>query len=252
VASARVRTTLVKVAAASAAYPGVVVPSTVAPRAAWAPPWAARAEDGPPVELASEPPSARANPARAADVADAPAKRQENPLPSKNAMGFIGRVMMPLQAARRVRKNLGSWRDKKRAERMNIDSLKHQLDEATVILLRAKFVKYDKDNSGQVSVSELGKLMDDLGFQLTSRGIIKLQRELDRTGEGLVSLQELVIWYDTKVTLAIERERKRRTGWRKHWARAKAADVEPLRRARDDRGDLLRRLRRRDDAADAI
>jgi hypothetical protein len=44
--------------------------------------------------------------------------------------------------------------------------------------------------------------MTDLGFHLSRRGIIKLQRELDTSGEGLVSLQELVVWYNKMVDVS--------------------------------------------------
>ncbi|KAJ1630048.1 hypothetical protein T492DRAFT_1117319 [Pavlovales sp. CCMP2436] len=130
-------------------------------------------------------------------------------------------------------------------ERMSLDSVVYDLDEATVTLLRTKFAKFDKDHSGSVSVKELSGLMTDLGnmpilipppsllspihtgFHLSQRGILKLQRELDPSGEGLVSLQELVHWYNMMVDNAIERERKRQTGWRKHLARVKRACTLP-------------------------
>ncbi|KAJ1628152.1 hypothetical protein T492DRAFT_1020329 [Pavlovales sp. CCMP2436] len=71
--------------------------------------------------------------------------------------------------------------------------------------------------------------MESFGFHLSTRGVLKLQRELDVSGEGLVSLQELVLWYSKMVSSAVKRERRRTTGWRKHWACAKQACALPRR-----------------------
>ncbi|KAJ1629684.1 hypothetical protein T492DRAFT_840620 [Pavlovales sp. CCMP2436] len=144
-------------------------------------------------------------------------------------LSHFNKAVGAIRVVRRIRQNLDGWRDKRRTERMSLESLEHHLDEATVTLLRAKFVKYDRDNSGQVSIGELSALMDDLGFNLTGRGLRELQRELDWTGEGLISLQELVLWYSKMVIGAVERERRRRTGWRKQWARANQACALPPR-----------------------
>ena len=69
-------------------------------------------------------------------------------------------------------------------------------------LLVAKFVKFDKDKSGAVSKQELGALMKDTGFHLSDRGLLNLYRELDRTGDGLISLQEFVRWYSNMVNVS--------------------------------------------------
>ncbi|KAJ1636386.1 hypothetical protein T492DRAFT_959521 [Pavlovales sp. CCMP2436] len=144
-------------------------------------------------------------------------------------------LLTPVKALLKLRRRSDSQNPsaarqaKARRERMSLNSVEHDLNEATVTLLRTKFAKFDKDHSGSVSVKELSGLMTDLGFHLSRRSILKLQRELDTSGEGLVSLQELVLWYNTMVDKAIERERKRQTGWRKHWARAKRACTLPPR-----------------------
>ncbi|KAJ1636383.1 hypothetical protein T492DRAFT_959500 [Pavlovales sp. CCMP2436] len=143
------------------------------------------------------------------------------------------RVLAPVKTLLKLRRRSESQNSsavrQASARRMSIGSVEYDLDEATVTLLRTTFAKFDKDHSGSVSVKELSGLMTDLGFHLSRRGILKLQRELDTSGEGLVSLQELVLWYNTMVDKAIERERKRKTGWRKHWARAKRACTLPPR-----------------------
>lgn len=69
--------------------------------------------------------------------------------------------------------------------------------------------------------------MADLGFTLSRRVLRSLAAELDSTGEGLVSLPELVVWYDKQVKDALKRERSRQVGWRKHYYRLSAACALP-------------------------
>jgi hypothetical protein len=66
--------------------------------------------------------------------------------------------------------------------------------------LRAKFAKYDRDNSGLIDAAELDVLMRDLGFTLSRHRLATLARELSggyegEHGEAGITLAALVIWY---------------------------------------------------------
>jgi hypothetical protein len=89
---------------------------------------------------------------------------------------------------------------------LGLSGVAHHLTDEVIQLLRAKFAKYDMDNSGLVSTSELGTLMRDLGFTLSRRRLAALARELndgddDEGGEG-INLAALVHWYERAVPLS--------------------------------------------------
>jgi hypothetical protein len=96
--------------------------------------------------------------------------------------------------------------------------LVHHLTEPMLRRLRAKFRKYDHDNSGAIEQAELHDLLRELGFRLTKRRVRMLSEQLDADGSTEVSYAELVVWYDSMVVEAVERMERRQRGWRKHAA----------------------------------
>ncbi|KAJ1615768.1 hypothetical protein T492DRAFT_99769 [Pavlovales sp. CCMP2436] len=111
-----------------------------------------------------------------------------------------------------------------RSARFDVSSVPHNLSSEVIRGLRAKFAKYDKNDSGFVSISELGVLMHDMGVKLSRRRrLVALLRELSGRDDGAgITLTALVLWYDGMVQKAIirirDRKLARQLGWRKHAA----------------------------------
>jgi len=104
-----------------------------------------------------------------------------------------------------------------------LETIAHRLDDETVEALRAKFTRYDADQSGSISTTELRTLTRDLGFRFSRGGLRRLAEKLDRSGEGRISFGEFVMWFDLQVQDAFEREERGAHGWRKVLARLSAA-----------------------------
>lgn len=81
----------------------------------------------------------------------------------------------------------------------------YTISDETVALLRARFVRYDRDDSGSIDMDELGKLMRDLGFVVSKRKLRRLRDDLDTSGNGTVGFGELVTWYDAMVQVRSSR-----------------------------------------------
>ncbi|KAJ1626393.1 hypothetical protein T492DRAFT_210242 [Pavlovales sp. CCMP2436] len=122
-----------------------------------------------------------------------------------------------------------------RSAPFDLSSVPHNLSSEVIRGLRAKFAKYDKNDSGFVSISELGVLMHDMGFTLSRRRrLAALSRELGGGGEREgITLTALVLWYDGMVQKAIirirDRKLERQSGWNKHAAAlGRSAGLPPL------------------------
>eukprot|EP00756_Hemistasia_phaeocysticola_P004415 Hpha_TRINITY_DN12794_c0_g3::TRINITY_DN12794_c0_g3_i1::g.114450::m.114450 len=69
--------------------------------------------------------------------------------------------------------------------------------------LKELFSQYDADGSGKISQAEFEKLLPGLGIGWLKADVMtKISRELDLNGDGEVSFQEFIMFYDTLVSLA--------------------------------------------------
>jgi len=200
------------------------------------PPFESRPDPPPDGVLASSAAGSDAQGARPPPPAQKPApdgfKSRDVHVPAPKAtplgMGMVARLMKSgKRAAQNIADRKSAWKDKRRLKLLALEDVDHDLDENTVRQLRAKFIKYDKDDSGLVSAGELGALLADMGFTATRARVRKLAKELDVTGEGSITLAEFVVWYDLEVKEAIHREMRRQKGWRRHWARFKERITPP-------------------------
>ena len=64
-------------------------------------------------------------------------------------------------------------------------------------LVRIVFEKYDKSNSGSISIEELQELCYDFGTYLSTDDLRVAMRELDKDGDGCLQYEEFMVWWRT-------------------------------------------------------
>lgn len=62
--------------------------------------------------------------------------------------------------------------------------------------LRRKFLVYDSDDSGSISLSELGHLISDLGHDLSKEEIQLCFKQYDIDGSGRIEFGEFTRWWE--------------------------------------------------------
>lgn len=72
---------------------------------------------------------------------------------------------------------------------------KKQPTAAEIEMLKAAFSKFDKDNSGSISLTELQALSKELGVGMTDADAAQNMKELDKNGDGTLSFAEFSDWW---------------------------------------------------------
>ena len=71
----------------------------------------------------------------------------------------------------------------------------HTLTQKHIKTIRAYFDRYDRDQSNSIDISELADFAEALGDPLTRRELDEAFNELDNNGNGKVSFNEFISWW---------------------------------------------------------
>lgn len=63
------------------------------------------------------------------------------------------------------------------------------------VIARNTYEKYDEDGSGSIDISELTRLLEDIGGSFTQKELNDAMNELDKDGNGILDQDEFVDWW---------------------------------------------------------